>query len=41
MKKGTITIIAVAAVVLGCILWIKGSYNGMVTAEEGVSAAWS
>lgn len=41
MKKGTITIIAVAAVVLGCILWLKGAYNGMVTAEEGVSAAWS
>ena len=41
MKKGTITIIAVAAVVLGCILWFKGAYNSMVTAEEGVSAAWS
>lgn len=41
MKKGTITIIAVAAVVLGCILWLKGAYNSMVTAEEGVSAAWS
>ena len=41
MKKGTITIIAVVAVILGCILWFKGAYNNMVTAEEGVSAAWS
>lgn len=41
MKKGTITIIVVAAVILGCLLWFKGAYNNMVTAEEGVSAAWS
>ena len=41
MKKGTITIIAIVAVVLGCVLWFKGAYNNMVTAEEGVSAAWS
>jgi LemA protein len=41
MKKGTIAIIAVVAVILGCILWFKGAYNNMVTAEEGVSAAWS
>ena len=37
----TIAIIAVVAVILGCILWFKGAYNNMVTAEEGVSAAWS
>ena len=41
MKKGTITIIAIVAVILACLLWFKGAYNGMVTAEEGVSAAWS
>ena len=41
MKKGTITIIVVATVILGCLLWFKGAYNNMVTAEEGVSAAWS
>ena len=41
MKKGTITIIVVVAVILGCLLWFKGAYNNMVTAEEGVSAAWS
>lgn len=27
--------------ILGCLLWFKGAYNNMVTAEEGVSAAWS
>ncbi len=38
MKKGIIiTIAAVAAVAM----WLIGAYNGMVTAEEGVEAAWS
>ena len=41
MKKGTITIIVVVAVILGCLLWFKGAYNNMVTAEEGESAAWT
>ena len=41
MKKGIIALIAVAAVLLGCFLWAKNAYNRMVTAEEGVSAAWS
>ena len=40
MKKGTIIIIVVA-ILAGCALWLKGAYNNMVTAEEGVSAAWS
>ena len=40
MKKGTLIIIVVA-VIIGCALWLKGAYNNMVTAEEGVSAAWS
>lgn len=40
MKKGTLIIIVVA-VIIGCALWLKGAYNSMVTAEEGVSAAWS
>ena len=31
----------VAAVVLGVFLWIKGAYNKMVTADEGVQAAWA
>ncbi len=41
MKKGLI----IGAVVLGVILilfvWVKGMYNGMVKADEGVQAAWS
>ena len=41
MKKGIIALIAVAAALLGCFLWAKNAYNRMVTAEEGVSAAWS
>ena len=41
MKKGIIALIAVAAGLLGCFLWAKNAYNRMVTAEEGVSAAWS
>lgn len=31
----------VAVIVLGCFIWVKNTYNGMVTSEEGVSAAWS
>jgi LemA protein len=41
MKKGIIALIAVAAVLLGCFLWAQNAFNRMVTAEEGVSAAWS
>ncbi len=41
MKKGIIAFIAVAAVLLGCFLWAQNAFNRMVTAEEGVSAAWS
>lgn len=41
MKKGIIALIAAAAVLLGCFLWAQNAFNRMVTAEEGVSAAWS
>lgn len=41
MKKGITILAIVAAVILGCFVWVKNSYNVMVTAEEGVSAAWS
>ena len=41
MKKGLIIAIVAAAVLLGGFLWIKGTYNRMVTADEGVSAAWA
>ena len=41
MKKGLITIISIAAIVLGGFLWIKGSYNKMVTMDEYVLNAWA
>ena len=41
MKKGLIIAIVAAAVLLGGFLWIKGTYNRMVTADEVVSAAWA
>ena len=41
MKKGLIIAIVAAAVLLGGFIWIKGTYNSMVTADEGVSAAWA
>ena len=41
MKKGLTVLLIVAAVVLGIFLWVKGAYNKMVTADEGVQAAWA
>ena len=41
MKNGLIIAIVAAVVLLGGFLWIKGTYNSMVTADEGVSAAWA
>lgn len=41
MKKGLITIIVVAVVVLGGFVWVKNGYNKMVVADENVQAAWS
>lgn len=41
MKKGTIITIVVIALVLIIFFWVKGIYNGMVTADEQVNTAWS
>ena len=41
MKKGLTDLLIIAAVVLGIFLWVKGAYNKMVTADEGVQAAWA
>ena len=41
MKKGLTVLLIIAAVVLGIFLWVKGAYNKMVTADEGVQAAWA
>lgn len=40
MKKRVI-IIVVIALVAGCVLWLIGKYNAMITAEENVTTAWS
>lgn len=41
MKKGLSTILIIAGIVLVLFFWVKGVYNKMVVADEGVSAAWS
>lgn len=41
MKKGYIVLIVIAVVILSIFLWFRGSYNGMVKMNEGVSAQWS
>ena len=40
-KNGMITLAVIAAIVLALFFWCKNSYNRMVTAEEGVGAAWA
>ena len=41
MKKGLITFVIIAAIVLGGFFWIKNVYNQMVVSDENVQAAWS
>lgn len=41
MKKGIVILIVVAVVVIGVFAWVKGIYNGMVSSDEKVQAAWS
>ena len=41
MKKSVVILIVVAVVAIGLFSWVKGTYNGMVKADEGVQAAWS
>lgn len=41
MKKGFIVLIAAALVILSCFIWVKNSYNKMVTSDENVQSAWS
>ena len=41
MKKGVIILIVVAVVVLGIFMWVKSTYNGIVTKQESVESAWS
>lgn len=41
MKKGLITLIIIAAILIGGFLWVKGAYNNMVTEDENVQNAWA
>ena len=42
MKKGClIAVVAAVVIVLGCFVWVKNTYNGFVSQQEGVDAAWS
>lgn len=41
MKKGFIVLFAAALVILSCFIWVKNSYNKMVTSDENVQSAWS
>lgn len=41
MKKTYIILGAIAGVILLMIVWIAGSYNGMLTQEQSVDNAWS
>lgn len=41
MKKTWIVLAVVAVVILLTYSWVKGSYNSMVTLDEGVTAQWS
>ena len=41
MKKGTIILIVVAAVLLGGFLWVKNVYNQLVVSDEYVQSMWA
>lgn len=41
MKKSYIILIVVAVILIGGFVWVKNTYNGLVKADEGVSAAWA
>lgn len=40
-RKGLVTIIVIAGVVLLLFMWVKGVYNSMVVKDESVSKAWA
>ncbi|MBR5568948.1 MAG: LemA family protein [Bacteroidales bacterium] len=41
MKKKTIILIAVAAVLIGSFVWVKNVYNKLVSADENAQSMWS
>jgi LemA protein len=40
MKKSLITIVIIAVLAIIIFSWWRGTYNGLVTADESVNAAW-
>ncbi|MGN0033820.1 MAG: LemA family protein [Candidatus Limimorpha sp.] len=40
-KKGIITTVVIVAVILMLFVWVKNSYNGMVSKQEAVEAQWA
>jgi len=41
MKKGCIALIVLGVIALALFGWVKNSYNGLVTDQEGVETAWA
>jgi len=41
MKKSTIILISVVAVIALLFMWVSSSYNGLVTAQEEVNSQWA
>lgn len=41
MNKKTVVWIAVAVVLLGSFVWVKNTYNNLVTSDENTQSAWS
>ena len=41
MNKKVIVLIAVAVVLLGSFVWVKNTYNNLVTSDENTQSAWS
>ena len=41
MKKGLVTLIVVAVIVLGGFIWVKNVYNQIVVSDEYIQATWA
>lgn len=41
MKKGLVTLVVVAALLLGGFVWVKNVYNQMVVSDEYVQSTWA
>lgn len=41
MSKGLITTLVIVGIIVILLFWVFGSYNGLVSKEEGVNTAWA